>query len=155
RRGDGAFSGKSFRRLLQGLQQYAAFRPDAFGDAIDQSAPDIELPQADRASAIFPLHCPKRCGRDLLRPHPCQKKTTHVFPEPSFSIHQHSPMNTPAVIEPLEARIAPAAVFTFTDVDGDLVTVKTSKGTNDQLAALITPHLVPAGSLGGKQLQEI
>ena len=39
------------------------------------------------------------------------------------------------MIEPLEARIAPAAVFTFTDPDGDRVTVKTSKGTNADLAA--------------------
>src|SRR5262245_44352669 len=49
-------------------------------------------------------------------------------------------MNTRTIptIEALEARIAPAAVFspdgrtaTFTDVDGDLVTVKVSKGTLD------------------------
>lgn len=32
------------------------------------------------------------------------------------------------LIEPLEARIAPAILFTFTDVDGDLATVKISKG---------------------------
>jgi hypothetical protein len=36
-------------------------------------------------------------------------------------------------IEPLESRIAPAAVITFTDLDGDLVTVSSSKGTHDQL----------------------
>lgn len=36
-------------------------------------------------------------------------------------------------IEPLEARIAPAALVTFTDLDGDLVTVKTSKGTLGEL----------------------
>lgn len=41
-------------------------------------------------------------------------------------------------IETLEARIAPAAVFVFTDVDGDTVTVKTSKGTNADLAAALT-----------------
>lgn len=41
-------------------------------------------------------------------------------------------------IEALEARIAPAAVFVFTDVDGDTVTVKTSKGTNADLAAALT-----------------
>ena len=40
-----------------------------------------------------------------------------------------------ASVEPLEARIAPAAVVTFTDVDGDLVTVSSSKGTHDQLVA--------------------
>jgi hypothetical protein len=41
-------------------------------------------------------------------------------------------------VEPLETRIAPAAIFTFIDVDGDAVTVKTSKGTNADLAAVIT-----------------
>src|SRR4051794_10954252 len=35
-------------------------------------------------------------------------------------------------IEPLEARIAPASL-TFTDLDGDLVTISSSKGTRDQL----------------------
>ncbi|MGB8168575.1 MAG: hypothetical protein WCF18_13845, partial [Chthoniobacteraceae bacterium] len=38
-------------------------------------------------------------------------------------------------VEPLESRIAPAAVFIFTDTDGDKVTVKTSLGTDDELAA--------------------
>lgn len=38
-------------------------------------------------------------------------------------------------IEPLEPRIAPAAVFTYTDVDGDKVTIKTSAG-NDSLLAI-------------------
>ncbi|HEX8297415.1 MAG TPA: hypothetical protein VF593_14010 [Chthoniobacteraceae bacterium] len=37
--------------------------------------------------------------------------------------------------EPLEARIAPAGVFTYTDLDGDLVTIKTSQGSNADLAA--------------------
>ena len=37
-------------------------------------------------------------------------------------------MNTCPSPEPLEARIAPAAMFTFTDVDGDQVTVSSSKG---------------------------
>lgn len=32
------------------------------------------------------------------------------------------------IIEPLEPRIAPASIFTFTDVDGDLVKVKSNKG---------------------------
>lgn len=36
------------------------------------------------------------------------------------------------MIEPLESRIAPAAI-TFTDIDGDLVTISSSKGTVDQL----------------------
>jgi hypothetical protein len=40
-----------------------------------------------------------------------------------------SPSHRRSIIEPLEARIAPASVFNFTDVDGDLVTVKTSLGT--------------------------
>lgn len=40
-------------------------------------------------------------------------------------------------IEPLEARIAPAAVVMITDIDGDTVSVKTSKGTNAQLTAAL------------------
>ncbi len=38
-------------------------------------------------------------------------------------------------IEPLESRIAPAAVFSFTDVDGDVVKITASKGTNADLAS--------------------
>lgn len=41
----------------------------------------------------------------------------------------------PIKIELLEPRIAPAAVFTYTDVDGDKVTIRTSAG-NDGLLAL-------------------
>jgi hypothetical protein len=37
------------------------------------------------------------------------------------------------MIEVLEPRIAPAAVFTYNDIDGDTVTVTTSKGTSEQL----------------------
>lgn len=37
-------------------------------------------------------------------------------------------MKTHSMIEPLEPRIAPAIVFTFTEFDGDLVTVTISKG---------------------------
>lgn len=40
--------------------------------------------------------------------------------------------------EALEARVVPAAVFTFTEADGDIVTVSTSLGTNADLAAGIT-----------------
>jgi hypothetical protein len=54
-------------------------------------------------------------------------------------------------IEPLETRIAPAAVFTFTDVDGDRVTITTSKGTNADLAAIL---IHPAVGLG-EELQRI
>jgi hypothetical protein len=45
----------------------------------------------------------------------------------------------PAVraIEALESRIAPAAVFTFTESDGDLVTVTSSKGDDAALAAAV------------------
>jgi len=59
----------------------------------------------------------------------------------------------PSLIEVLETRIAPAAVFTFTDVDGDLVTLKTSKGTNADLAA---PGVVTLAASGvGMQLQKL
>jgi hypothetical protein len=57
-------------------------------------------------------------------------------------------MKNHAIVEALESRIAPAAVFTFTDVDGDAVTVKTSKGSNADLAAVITTS-TPAGSVAG------
>jgi hypothetical protein len=40
-------------------------------------------------------------------------------------------------IEPLEARVAPASL-TYTDVDGDLVTITTSKGTAADLGTIIT-----------------
>lgn len=56
-----------------------------------------------------------------------------------------------SAIESLETRIAPAGIFTFQDVDGDAVTIKTSKGTNAQLEAVL--FLVDAGI--GKQLQKI
>lgn len=54
-------------------------------------------------------------------------------------------------IEPLESRIAPAALFKFIDVDGDAVTLTTSKGTNADLAAIVT--VVDEGI--GKELQRI
>ena len=54
-------------------------------------------------------------------------------------------------IEPLEARIAPAATFTFADVDGDFVTIKTSKGTDGELNAILT--LAPEGL--GMEIREI
>ena len=54
-------------------------------------------------------------------------------------------------IEPLESRIAPAAVFIFTDVDGDAVTIATSKGTNADLAAIVTVENAGVG----KELQRI
>jgi hypothetical protein len=41
------------------------------------------------------------------------------------------------MIEPLESRIAPAAILTFTDSDGDAITVKASKGTDTQLATAV------------------
>ena len=61
---------------------------------------------------------------------------------------------TPSAIEPLESRVAPAAVFTFTDVDGDLVTVKTSKGTNAQLGAILK-FVIDGGAPGAQRLTEI
>lgn len=56
-------------------------------------------------------------------------------------------------IEPLEARIAPAGVFTFVDTDGDAVTVSSSRGTNADLAAVIQPFLSASGL--GFQLQKV
>jgi hypothetical protein len=51
-------------------------------------------------------------------------------------------------IEILEPRIAPAALVTFTDVDGDIVTISVSKGTTAQLA-------VAAGDLSDGRLQSL
>jgi len=56
-------------------------------------------------------------------------------------------------IESLESRLAPAGVVTFTDVDGDLVTVRTNLGTNESLAAAL--RLVPTGGSGGFQLAQV
>jgi len=42
------------------------------------------------------------------------------------------------MIEILESRIAPAAVFYFTDVDGDHVKISSTLGTNTELAAAVT-----------------
>lgn len=44
---------------------------------------------------------------------------------------------TSLVLESLESRLALAAVVTFTDIDGDVVTAKTSKGTNADLATAL------------------
>lgn len=54
------------------------------------------------------------------------------------------------ILETLEDRIAPAT-FTFGDVDGDFVTVKTSKGSDSELAAIVS---TAQGGLG-VQLQGI
>jgi len=55
--------------------------------------------------------------------------------------------------ESLEPRLAMAGLFTFTDVDGDVVTVRTSLGTNTQLRDAL--QVVPAGGIGGMQLQRV
>lgn len=60
-----------------------------------------------------------------------------------------------STIEALETRIAPAAIFTYIDVDGDTVTVKTSKGTNQQLADILVPYLSLEGVANGQELQRI
>lgn len=60
-------------------------------------------------------------------------------------------MKTTSFIEPLESRIAPAALVTITDLDGDTVAVKTSKGTVAQLTAAL--KLSGAGLTG--QIREI
>jgi len=48
------------------------------------------------------------------------------------------PITTPC-IEPLESRIAPAAVLSFQDIDGDIVTIKSSVGTNAELLTAVLP----------------
>jgi hypothetical protein len=61
------------------------------------------------------------------------------------------PLRFIPTLEPLETRIAPAGILTFTDVDGDVVTIKTSKGTDAQLAAAV----VREASGLGDQIVEI
>jgi hypothetical protein len=56
-------------------------------------------------------------------------------------------------IEPLEARIAPAAVLTLMDIDGDIVTITSSKGTDAQLDAAV--QRVATGTLGGVEIVSI
>jgi hypothetical protein len=53
--------------------------------------------------------------------------------------------------EPLEPRLALAGLHTFTDVDGDLIAVRSSRGTDADLAAAVS--FVPAGV--GQQLRLI
>lgn len=80
---------------------------------------------------------------------------THLFNPKSAATSEARPgfpFRTQHLIEPIEARIAPAAVFTYTDVDGDFVTIKTSKGTDGDWRAILT--LASQGGLG-MQLQKI
>lgn len=72
-------------------------------------------------------------------------KTHRQFP-PSAA-----PFLAPACLEPLESRIAPAAL-TFSDVDGDLVTITTTKGTVTDLAGAVL--LSPFAGLG-QQLMKL
>ena len=48
--------------------------------------------------------------------------------------------------ELLESRIAPAAVFVYTDVDGDTVTVRSSKGNSTDLTKIMLEHEAAQGS---------
>ena len=64
-------------------------------------------------------------------------------------------MKTTAAIEPLETRIAPAAVFTYIDADGDDVTLKTSKGTLADLEAAGVLTFSSADQAAPRQLQRI
>lgn len=58
-------------------------------------------------------------------------------------------MNIQPLLEHLEPRIAPASA-TFIDVDGDSVTVTSSKGSSNDLQAIVDAGLVNSGA--GKQL---
>jgi hypothetical protein len=59
-------------------------------------------------------------------------------------------MKTNSSIELLEARIAPAAIYHFTDVDGDLVTIKCSKVTQAQLNSRVGAIMASMGGLGNQ-----
>lgn len=56
-------------------------------------------------------------------------------------------------VESLEPRLAMASMMMFTDVDGDTVTVRSTRGTDFDLHAAIV--LTPAGAVGGSQLRGI
>ena len=88
-----------------------------------------------------------QCARARGLDHRAQRRFT--------SAHQKTPAMPAFFIEPLEARIAPAAIFTYIDVDGDLVTIKTSKGTDTQLADIVVPFLSSEGVPNGQELQQI
>ena len=60
-----------------------------------------------------------------------------------------------AGIELLESRIAPAAMVHFIDVDGDAVTIKTSKGTTADLMAVVMTSVPPGAVPGGVQIDNI
>lgn len=55
--------------------------------------------------------------------------------------------------ESLEPRLAPAGIVVFNDVDGDLVTVRSSEGTTEMLEAAVTR--VPTGIPGRSQLTRV
>ena len=54
-------------------------------------------------------------------------------------------------LERLEGRITPTAVYTYADVDGDLVTVRSSKGTTVQVRnAFAGAEMPPVSNLGNQ-----
>jgi hypothetical protein len=60
-----------------------------------------------------------------------------------------------STLEQLEPRVAPAAVFTYTDVDGDQVTIKTNEGTNVALESAIGFVAIPGPISGAIRINEI
>lgn len=64
-------------------------------------------------------------------------------------------MNAHPIVEPLEDRIAPASTFTFTDVDGDLVTISSSKGDLANAAMTLNDMNANSGIAGSKQLAKL
>ncbi len=98
---------------------------------------------------------------------PIQEGPIHGGGPPSFRAKRTTAMRTThhrrgaSAPELLEARIAPAATFinattaTFTDVDGDFVTVKFSKGLLTAANVGGVLETTPAGTLGGDQLTRI
>src|SRR5688572_23147167 len=57
-------------------------------------------------------------------------------------------------IEPLEARIAPARL-SLIDVDGDLITITTTKGTDAELDAAVSSFAVAGAVPGGETIDTI
>ena len=64
------------------------------------------------------------------------------------------PAHFRAAAEALESRIAPAGVMVFTDVDGDIVTIKTSVGSFSADDFVTVAGSIP-GVTGGVQIQKI
>src|SRR5262249_58685656 len=115
---------------------------------------------ATRCRRISPKSCPPEAAKTHPRaatdPRPAERperppgRNSHLgrAGPPLDSVRRPSQHFAPAMHRPprawacaplrLESRLAPAALMTYTDVDGDLVNVSTSKGSAAALAVALT-----------------